>query len=159
MDKNQYFSFIKYIRSKEGLSTSQEDYLEMIYRLTVGRNLSFTRIKDIAENLNIKTSSASSMIKFLKEQGYLLHQDYSHVLLSEDGLKIGKYLFDRHHVIESFIDLLGIEEDRLLETEKLEHLVNPETLKKIELLNLFFEKNKNIEKEFKSFSGISEKKK
>ena len=48
------------LKSNYFLTEAQEDYLEMIYRIYLEKKI--VHIKDIANNLNVKNSSASKMV-------------------------------------------------------------------------------------------------
>ena len=113
-----------------------EDYLEMIYRQ---KDNSLT-ITSLSKSLNIKKSSCSKMISKLKTLNLIKVQN-SNIILTEQGLEIGKYLYRRHEIIETFLKNLNKNDFKLEQVEKIEHFIDNVTLKNIETnLNHFFPK-------------------
>ncbi|MCI1960208.1 MAG: metal-dependent transcriptional regulator [Clostridia bacterium] len=125
----------------EKLTSSMEDYLEMICRLSEGQKE--VRIGTISEKLHVKPSSASKMMLLLKEKGYLSFEKYGHISISEKGLKMGGYLLYRHKVINEFLCALNNSDTELEQTEKIEHFINKKT---VENLKKFTDKLKNCNK-------------
>ncbi|PKM45465.1 MAG: DtxR family transcriptional regulator [Firmicutes bacterium HGW-Firmicutes-8] len=138
-------------QNKRLLTSAMEDYLEMIYRNSVQEG--FLRINKLAELLNVKASSASKMVQKLGERGLLIYEKYGIIILTEEGKEIGKYLLNRHNVIEGFLKTIGISENILVETELIEHHISSHTLKNINMLNHFFSKNPKIMKKFEEFKN------
>ncbi len=56
------------------LTSVMEDYLEAIFDLD--RNKSFVRVKDIAQKMDIKMPTVSSMLKSLKDRGLVNYEKY-----------------------------------------------------------------------------------
>ena len=58
MTKNDFYTFNEYMKKEDNcLTASMEDYLEMIYRLSL--NTGFTRIHELSNVLNVKPPSAT----------------------------------------------------------------------------------------------------
>ncbi len=131
------------------LTSSMEDYLEMIYRnsLTEG----YMRIHTLASLLNVTAPSATKMVQKLSRLGFLDYKKYGIIALTESGSKAGAYLLKRHEIIEGFLKCLGIKEDMLVETELIEHSVSHITLKRLELFIGFLEENPDIMKRYGDF--------
>ena len=55
-----YYTFNEYMKNNN-LTPSEEDYIEMIYRLTMENDK--VQVKDISTKLNIKPPSVTKMIK------------------------------------------------------------------------------------------------
>lgn len=123
-------------QKKQHLTSAMEDYLEMIYRNSIEEG--YIRIGKLATLLNVKAPSASKMVKKLSEMGLLIFEKYGIIILNEDGREIGRYLLNRHLHLEEFFHLIGCEENILQLTELIEHAVNPQLLKKINILSEFF---------------------
>jgi DtxR family Mn-dependent transcriptional regulator len=89
-----------------------EDYLEMIYRnsLTDG----YMRINTISELLNVSAPSATKMVQKLTKLGLLDYKKYGIIFLTENGREIGKFLLDRHNLIEAFLKNLGVTDNILI---------------------------------------------
>ena len=144
MDNNDFYTFSEYMK-KEGnlLTASMEDYLEMIYRLSVSTG--FTRIHELSEALNVRPSSTTRMVQKLGELNLLQYEKYGVIILKENGKKLGELLLKRHHIVESFFRLLGVPEDKILkETEKVEHTLSNETTKCFEEYISFIKDNPDV---------------
>lgn len=124
------------------LTPSMEDYLEMSYRLS--KDKGFTRISDLASALNVQPPSASKMVSRLAEMDYLIFERYGVIQLTEKGTRIGRYLLNRHKIIESFLKTIGVKENILEQTEKIEHFLNENTLERIEVLLKFLSKHQEF---------------
>lgn len=112
------------------ITSSMEDYLEMICRLHhEGRPV---RIKELAECLHVKPSSASKMTGNLKKQGLVAFEKYGTVSLTEDGMELGEYLLFRHDVLHRFFCYINQKTDELEQVEKVEHFMDPETVYNIQ---------------------------
>lgn len=129
-------------KNKRSLTSSMEDYLEMIYRncLTEG----YTRTSNLAEQINVKASSATKVVQKLAKMGYLDYEKYGIIQLTEKGRDVGEFLLKRHETVENFLKTLGVKENALIETELIEHHLSLDTLEKIELLTDFFTSNPDI---------------
>jgi Mn-dependent DtxR family transcriptional regulator len=130
-----------------------EDYLEMIYRNSLVEG--YMRINTLAELLNVAASSATKMVQKLNILGLIDYKKYGIIFLTEDGKELGKYLLERHNIIELFLKNLGVEEDLLTETELIEHNVSASTLQKISTFNRFLKDNPDIVIKYKQFSENS----
>ena len=60
-----------------------EDYLEMICRLLSENEV--VRINELSEKLNVKPSSASKMVRTLRDSGYLKFHSYGYIGITEKG--------------------------------------------------------------------------
>ncbi len=145
---NEYYTFNEYIKNNK-LSPSEEDYIEMIYRLYLENKT--IKVAEVALALNVKIPSASKMVKRLSDKNLLEHERYGCIYLSCEGKRIGKKLLKRHDTIESFLKIIGVQNNLHEETEKIEHTIREETLEKISLLVDFLGENKSILKEFKDY--------
>ncbi|EXG88447.1 MULTISPECIES: metal-dependent transcriptional regulator [Lacrimispora] len=112
------------------ITSSMEDYLEMICR--IHRDGQPVRIKELAECLHVKPSSASKMVGNLRKQGLVCFEKYGTVSLTEDGLELGEYLLFRHEVLHRFFCYINQNSDELEQVEKVEHFIEPKTVYNIE---------------------------
>ena len=131
------------------LTPSMEDYLEMIYRCAIEEEV--VRLNKIAQMLNVRDSSASKMMKKLGELALIKYEKYGVIMLTEEGVSIGKYLLERHNIIEKFLKYLGGKEEVLQETELIEHIISIKTTQNIYMLNMFFEENSDILENYTKF--------
>ena len=146
--KEDYYTFNEYMKNNQ-LTPSEEDYIEMIYRLTMENNK--VQVKDISNKLNIKPPSVTKMIKKLNNKNILNYKKYDNIELTPLGFQVGEKLLSRHNTIKEFLNILGIEDSIHEETETMEHTINLETLIKIEELINFFYENEDILRKFKYY--------
>lgn len=137
--------------NKNKLTPAMEDYLEMIYRYN--RQEGYIRINDLARLLNVRAASATRMVQRLGELGLLIYKRYGIIMLSDYGRKIGEYLLERHGIIESFLRIIGCEEDLLKQTELIEHNISSSTLYRLDTLTSFFKENEEILNSFRIYQN------
>ncbi len=140
-------------QNKKLLTSAMEDYLEMIYRNSLIDG--YVRINTISELLNVAAPSATKMVQKLTKLGLLDYKKYGIIFLTENGREIGKFLLDRHNIIEVFLKNLGVNEDILIETELIEHNISVNTLTKIGLFNKFLIQSPEISKRYREYIKIN----
>ncbi len=139
-------------KDDSNLTASMEDYIEMIYRLTL--KTGYTRINELSQALNIQPPSATKMVQKLANMGFLKYEKYEVLMLEEKGAEIGAWLYKRHLIIENFMRTIGVCEATILqETEKVEHTVSNDTSVCIEILNNFFADNPDIISRFTAYKA------
>jgi len=128
---SQFYTLKGYaLQESNDITSSMEDYLEMIYRIhTTGEPV---RIGTLAESLNVKPSSATKMVGNLKKQGLVLCERYGYIKLTDAGVALGKYLVFRHDTLHRFLCYINKSENELEQVEKIEHFINAETVMNIE---------------------------
>jgi len=137
-------------QNKRLITPAMEDYLEMIYRC--GLQEGYIRINQLAQLLNVRASSASKMVQKLGNLGLMKYEKYGVLVLSEEGKEIGKFLLERHNIIERFLRLLGCSEDNILkQTELIEHNLHNETIHRLEMLISYFTSNPAVLEQFEDF--------
>jgi len=137
-------------QNKELITPAMEDYLEMIYRYSI--NDGYMRINKLSRLLNVRAPSTSKMVQKLGSLGLLKYEKYGIIVLSDKGREIGKLLFERHHIIENFLRIIGCEEDHILiQTELIEHYLNADTVKNLKALNCFLENSPEIADQYLEF--------
>jgi DtxR family transcriptional regulator, Mn-dependent transcriptional regulator len=129
-------------QNRKLLTPSMEDYLEMIYRHSLTE--SYMRINTLSQLLNVRPPSATSMVKKLTSLGMLKYKKYDIIFLTDKGVELGNFLLERHMIIESFLKNIGVLENILVDTERMEHIVSDETLKKFIVFNRFINDNPGI---------------
>lgn len=130
------------------LTPSMEDYLEMIYRISLEED--YIRINDLASKVNVRPSSATKIVQKLEKLRYINYQKYGVVKLTIEGEKIGAFLLKRHQIIENFLTMIGVE-DTLKDTEMIEHYISSNALNNIQILNDFLRNNPEILKSLESY--------
>lgn len=144
----EYHTFSEYMKSNS-LTPSEEDYIEMIYRLSFEE--SSIKLNDISKSLNIKPPSVTKMVKKLDKKNLLIYTKYGDIKLTRIGKIVGKKLLDRHNTIYEFLMLIGVEDGIHEETEKIEHTISVETLRKINKLIDFLNHEKDILEKLRNF--------
>lgn len=145
MKKEGFCTFREGARHEEDqLTASMEDYLEMLYRMK--QNQHSLRVHSTATLLQVRPSSVSKMFRKLAEEGYLSVEKYGEISFSEKGEELGRKLYERHQQVERFLKFAGIQPENLLqETEKIEHMSSPETLRCLDLLVNYFDQDAQAE--------------
>ncbi len=118
---------------KMSLLESGENYLEAI--LMLSKKQKDIHAIDIVNQLKYSKPSVSIMLKKLKENGYILIDANSHILLTEKGFKVAEKIYTRHTCLTEFLEKIGVpngiaEEDAC----KIEHDLSDETFEAIQKL-------------------------
>jgi len=133
MENNKFYTLKGYTLLEDStMTSSMEDYLEMIYRIHSAGEV--VRIGTLAENLNVKPSSATKMVNNLKEQGFVSSEKYGYIKLTDSGIELGKYLIFRHETLHNFLCYINQSENELEQVEKIEHFINAKTVENIKKL-------------------------
>ncbi|MDR1697638.1 MAG: metal-dependent transcriptional regulator [Erysipelotrichaceae bacterium] len=82
-------------------STSQEDYLEAIYRLSLQQQM--VRSTDVARMMGVKTPSVFLALQELIKKALVTKIHYGTISLTEMGVKMAKEIFKKHEVIRLFL--------------------------------------------------------
>ncbi|GKW46220.1 MULTISPECIES: transcriptional regulator MntR [unclassified Planococcus (in: firmicutes)] len=109
---------------------SMEDHIEIIYSLIEQKG--YARVSDIAEALSVLPSSVTKMVQKLDKDGYLIYERYRGLMLTPRGQKLGKRLVKRHDLLEQFLRLIGVEEERIYgDVEGIEHHLSWNSINRI----------------------------
>ncbi|MFD1032056.1 transcriptional regulator MntR [Metaplanococcus flavidus] len=125
---------------------SMEDHIEIIYSLIEQKG--YARVSDIAEALSVLPSSVTKMVQKLDKDGYLIYERYRGLVLTPQGQKLGKRLVKRHDLLEQFLRLIGVEEERIYDdVEGIEHHLSWNSINRIaDLVQVLEEDPQLIEK-------------
>ena len=130
MSDNKFYTLKGYaLQESSPVTSSMEDYLEMIYK--IHKEGEAIRIGAIAQKLNVKPSSASKMVTHLKNQGLVSSEKYGYIKLTEEGINLGQYLVFRHDTIHRLLCYINQSDNELEQVEKIEHFINAETVQNI----------------------------
>ncbi|MGI6622102.1 MAG: metal-dependent transcriptional regulator [Clostridiaceae bacterium] len=130
-NKSDFYTFKGYqLNDDTRITSSMEDYLEMIYRLLKKQEV--VRINELADRLHVKPSSASKMVSNLKYLGLVSFEKYGYIKPTDKGMAIGEYLLYRHDVLNDFLCLINNSEDETEQVEKIEHFLDEKTIRNIE---------------------------
>ncbi len=119
-------------KSHQKLTKEAEEYIEEIYRLQKRRGVA--RTSELAEKLDVALGSVTNTIESLERKGYVIHQPYRGVKLTEKGLRIALKILRKHRLAERFLtDMLKMSWIRVHEEAcKLEHALTEEVTSKLE---------------------------
>lgn len=136
-------------QDKNLLTPALEDYLEMIYRMSLLEDP--IRMSHLAQSLNVKTSSASKMVQKLSSLNLVIYKKYGVISLTPQGIDVGSYLYKRHYIIETFLKNFDLSHDVCTETELIEHNISIDTVSNIDLLNQYLIQHPLIKEDFRKF--------
>lgn len=116
---------------------SMEDYIEQIYILMESKG--YARVSDIAEQLTVHPSSVTKMVQKLDKDEYLNYEKYRGFILTPKGKKIGERLVFRHELLEQFLEIIGVDADKIYEdVEGIEHHLSWNSIDRIGELVQYF---------------------
>ena len=108
------------------INESAENYLETI--LMLSKQLPVVRSVDIANELGFKKSSVSIAMKNLREKEHITVTDSGFIYLTESGRKIAEMIYERHELLSSWLERLGVPKEIAAEDAcKIEHVLSPES--------------------------------
>jgi len=125
------------------LSQTIEDYLKAIFLLENVKK--YVRVRDIAQNMNVRLPTVTSMLNNLVERNLVNHEKYEHVELTGEGRRIAKDIYHRHVTLKNFLaDILNIDEETAeRDACKMEHAVSPVTLDRLTIFMQLIENCKS----------------
>lgn len=107
-----------------------EDYLEALWSIIAKKG--YAKVKDVAQLLEISPSSVTEMFQKLDNQGYIHYEKYSGVTLTKKGQTLAEKTRKKHDTLEQFLLILGLDETIASEDAcRIEHVVHPETIKRL----------------------------
>ena len=108
------------------LQESGEMYLETIYVLS--KQMDIVRSIDVVEHMGYSKPSVSRAVGLLKKGGYLTMEDTGALVLTPEGLDIGKKIYDRHKLLTAFLMRIGVERETAAEDAcRMEHAISDAT--------------------------------
>jgi DtxR family Mn-dependent transcriptional regulator len=118
--------------SAQDITTERQDYLKMVFHLQYTETPVRTTI--LARALGVEPASVTGVIKRLAELELLDYRPYKGVSLTEQGEKIALEIVRNHRLIELFlVKSLGYSWDEVHEeAERLEHVVSPRFIERID---------------------------
>lgn len=109
---------------------SSENYLETI--LILSRRLPVVRSVDIATELNFKKPSVSVAMKKLRENGEIIVSPEGYITLTETGKKIAECIYERHTLLSSWLEHLGVDPQTAAEDAcRIEHVISTQSFEAI----------------------------
>ncbi len=108
------------------LQESGEMYLETIYVLS--QKSDSVRSLDVAEYMSFSKPSVSRAVKLLKDGEYLTVDKDGYLHLTESGKETAKKIYERHTVLTTLLESLGVSRKTAAEDAcKIEHVISDES--------------------------------
>lgn len=112
------------------IQESAENYLETI--LILSQRQPQVRSIDIATELGFSKPSVSVAMKNLRENGYVTVNEHGHISLTEKGLQIAETIYERHTLLSSWLEYLGVDSEIAVQDAcRIEHVISPESFQAI----------------------------
>jgi DtxR family transcriptional regulator, Mn-dependent transcriptional regulator len=113
------------------LSESLENYLEAIYEIKEKRSI--VRVRDVAKKLGVTMPSVNGALKSLEAKGFINHEKYEYIELSDTGTYQASIILNRHRTIFRFLNEILRVDNETAEKEacKIEHDLCVDTIKKL----------------------------
>lgn len=109
---------------------SAENYLETI--LILHKRKGSVRSIDIANELEFSKPSVSIAMKNLRENGYIDVNAAGNILLLDKGREIAEKIYERHTLLSTFLQALGIAPETAAEDAcRIEHVISTESFEAI----------------------------
>ena len=142
-------------QTKNNLSASLEDYLEVIFNLA--NHAEKVHYTDIAQQLRVAKPSVTEALHTLKQKKLINYRPYGDIKLTSTGKKAAARIVRKHNILKSFFtNVLGIQKDLAQKSAcKTEHALGPEVVSKLldftNFIGRLSRKNTRIADEFKQF--------
>lgn len=112
------------------VNESAENYLETI--LILSKSLPVVRSVDIATELGFKKSSVSVAMKNLRENNHITVTKEGYIYLTEAGRDIAEMIYERHELLSSWLEHLGVDKQIAAEDAcRMEHVISKESFEAI----------------------------
>ncbi|MBQ9764920.1 MAG: metal-dependent transcriptional regulator [Lachnospiraceae bacterium] len=112
---------------------SSENYLETILILSKKRPV--VRSVDVANELGFKKSSVSIAMKHLREKEHITVTSEGFIYLTDSGKAIAEEIYERHEVLSTALEKLGIPKEIADEDAcKMEHVLSAESFQALKEL-------------------------
>lgn len=113
---------------KNKLTESIEDYIERIY-LDYMKDKRGVRITDLALAMDVSKASANDAVKKLSAMGYVDHEKYGQIYLTETGIAKAEEIYDKHCKIKEFLETVLDVPSEIAENDAccIEHVISAET--------------------------------
>lgn len=109
------------------ITSSQEDYLERIYDLSLIDE--HVRSIDVARSLNVSRASVNKSLGGLRDEGYIEQEPYGTITLTKKGRAIAKEVRTRHNALRAFLtEVLKVDyETADIDACEMEHAISKHT--------------------------------
>ena len=113
------------------LTKALEMYVKIAYELE--EEFGTATVSDMAERLGVKAPSVTAALQKLDSMGMVKYRRYQNVKLTRVGKTVAKKLHNRNKTLMDFLLMIGVAEDvAATDACEIEHVVNPQTIEKLE---------------------------
>ena len=71
-------------------------------------------------------------MKNLRENGYITVNEHGHIALTASGLEIAETIYERHTLLSSWLEFLGVDSEIAAKDAcRIEHVISPESFQAI----------------------------
>lgn len=120
------------MHGEEGLSTTHEMYLKVLYRQQMENEVG--RVRDLAKGLGVTPGTVCAVLKKLEHAGLVLHDHYGTVKLTPAGIRVAECVVRRFDIIRGLlIEVFGLDTGAAeVDACTMEHAVSPATINRME---------------------------
>ena len=112
------------------LQESGEMYLETILRLSAENKV--VRSVDVAEEMGFSKASVSRAMHVLSDGGYLQVERAGDLVLTKEGEKVARKIYERHKILTDYLMSIGIDEETAeVDACRIEHVISDKSFKVI----------------------------
>ena len=109
------------------IQESGEMYLESI--LVLSKEKPSIRAIDLSEYMGFSKPSVSRALGLLKSGGFVTVNEQGFLTLTNEGKAVAEKIYERHTVITSFLELIGVDKETASQDAcKMEHVISDESL-------------------------------
>lgn len=103
-------------------SQTEENYLKALFNLANEKNE--VSLSDLSNSLNVSTPTANSMVKKLRDKGFIKYEKYKPLVVTSKGKKAAAIIIRRHRLTEMYlVSKMGFGWEEVHEiAEQIEHL-------------------------------------
>lgn len=115
----------------DGLTPTRENYLRTLYQLS--REAEGVRLTDLARAEGVRLPTARHAVNCLRELGLANQENYGRILLTSEGVRIGRAICDRFELTRKFLtEVLGVQAEAAeREACVMEHHLDDDTLERL----------------------------
>ena len=112
------------------IQESGQMYLETIYVLSKTKNL--VRAIDVCEHMGYSKPSVSRAMGILKKESLITIDPSGHIALTDNGRAIAESMYERHTLLSSFLESIGVDKDTAAEDAcRIEHCISEQSFEAI----------------------------
>ena len=112
------------------IQESGQMYLETIFVLSKTKNL--VRAIDVCEHMGYSKPSVSRAMGILKKEELITIDPSGHIVLTDKGRAIAESMYERHTLLSSFLESIGVDKDTAAEDAcRIEHCISEESFEAI----------------------------